>query len=184
MKIDGACHCGYITIEGEADPEKQPRPYPPLAKAPRAPVPRNGPGPRYAAKIPRTPGPPQNPPPKGAIPPAGPSPRCGSPTYSTSPGEGTQPSYMVRVGILRQRDQFIPETAELVPLGAAVGDGARRAPQEREAGLNALQAARTARARRGSRPGPSYCCRRIRRSERTGSRLASPASCRARRSPS
>ena len=22
MKINGACHCGYITIEGEADPEK------------------------------------------------------------------------------------------------------------------------------------------------------------------
>ena len=22
MKIDGACHCGAITIEGEADPEK------------------------------------------------------------------------------------------------------------------------------------------------------------------
>jgi Glutathione-dependent formaldehyde-activating enzyme len=22
MKIDGACHCGYITVEGEADPEK------------------------------------------------------------------------------------------------------------------------------------------------------------------
>ena len=22
MKIDGACHCGYITIEGEADPQK------------------------------------------------------------------------------------------------------------------------------------------------------------------
>ena len=22
MKIDGACHCGYITIAGEADPEK------------------------------------------------------------------------------------------------------------------------------------------------------------------
>ena len=22
MKIDGACHCGTITIEGEADPEK------------------------------------------------------------------------------------------------------------------------------------------------------------------
>jgi hypothetical protein len=22
MKIDGACHCGYIRIEGEADPEK------------------------------------------------------------------------------------------------------------------------------------------------------------------
>src|ERR1700761_551561 len=22
MKVDGACHCGFITIEGEADPEK------------------------------------------------------------------------------------------------------------------------------------------------------------------
>ena len=22
MKIDGSCHCGYIKIEGEADPEK------------------------------------------------------------------------------------------------------------------------------------------------------------------
>ena len=22
MKIDGACHCGYLRIEGEADPEK------------------------------------------------------------------------------------------------------------------------------------------------------------------
>ena len=22
MKVNGACHCGYITFEGEADPEK------------------------------------------------------------------------------------------------------------------------------------------------------------------
>ncbi len=22
MRIDGACHCGFITIEGEVDPEK------------------------------------------------------------------------------------------------------------------------------------------------------------------
>ena len=35
-------------------------------------------------------------------------PRCGSPIYSTTPGDGPQPSYMVRVGILRQRDQFVP----------------------------------------------------------------------------
>jgi hypothetical protein len=26
MKIDGACHCGYIRVEGEADPEKTPVP--------------------------------------------------------------------------------------------------------------------------------------------------------------
>src|SRR5262249_11238153 len=36
-------------------------------------------------------------------------PRCGSPIYSTTPGEGQQPSYMVRVGILRQRAQFVPK---------------------------------------------------------------------------
>jgi hypothetical protein len=35
-------------------------------------------------------------------------PRCGSPIYSTSPGEGQQASYMVRVGILRQRRDFAP----------------------------------------------------------------------------
>ena len=36
-------------------------------------------------------------------------PRCGSPIYSTSPGEGTQAAYMVRVGILRQRRDFLPK---------------------------------------------------------------------------
>ena len=36
-------------------------------------------------------------------------PRCGSPIYSTTPGEGPQASYMLRVGILRQRDQFVPK---------------------------------------------------------------------------
>ena len=35
-------------------------------------------------------------------------PRCGSPIYSTSLGEGQQASYMVRVGILRQREAFVP----------------------------------------------------------------------------
>jgi hypothetical protein len=35
-------------------------------------------------------------------------PTCGSPIYSTTPGDGVQPSYTVRVGILRQRDQLIP----------------------------------------------------------------------------
>ena len=36
-------------------------------------------------------------------------PTCGSPLYATSPGEGVQPLYMLRVGILRQRDQFTPK---------------------------------------------------------------------------
>jgi Glutathione-dependent formaldehyde-activating enzyme len=35
-------------------------------------------------------------------------PRCGAPIYSTTPGDGPQPSYTVRVGILRQRKEFTP----------------------------------------------------------------------------
>ena len=35
--------------------------------------------------------------------------RCGTPLYSTTPGDGVQPSYTVRVGMLRQRDQLIPK---------------------------------------------------------------------------
>jgi hypothetical protein len=34
---------------------------------------------------------------------------CGSPVYSTTPGEGVQPIYMLRVGTLRQRDQLTPQ---------------------------------------------------------------------------
>jgi hypothetical protein len=34
--------------------------------------------------------------------------KCGSPIYSTTVGDGVQPSYTLRVGILRQRDQFVP----------------------------------------------------------------------------
>jgi hypothetical protein len=35
-------------------------------------------------------------------------PQCGSPIYSTTPGEGPQEWYVVRVGILRQRDRLMP----------------------------------------------------------------------------
>jgi hypothetical protein len=34
--------------------------------------------------------------------------KCASPIYSTTVGDGVQPSYTLRVGILRQRDQFTP----------------------------------------------------------------------------
>jgi hypothetical protein len=33
---------------------------------------------------------------------------CGSPIYSTTVGDGVQPSYTLRVGILRQRAEFTP----------------------------------------------------------------------------
>jgi len=35
--------------------------------------------------------------------------KCGSPIYSTTLGDGVQPTYMLRVGILRQRDQLTPQ---------------------------------------------------------------------------
>ena len=34
---------------------------------------------------------------------------CGTHIYSTTQGDGLQPSYTVRVGILKQRDQLVPQ---------------------------------------------------------------------------
>jgi hypothetical protein len=110
MRIDGACHCGFITIEGEADPER--------AQICHCTDCQSGTGSAFRVSIPV---------PGAAFKMTGqPSlylkttadsgkprlqafcPKCGSPIYSTTPGEGMQPSYMVRVGILRQRQQLIP----------------------------------------------------------------------------
>jgi hypothetical protein len=110
MRIDGACHCGFITIEGEADPER--------AQICHCTDCQTGTGSAFRVSIPV---------PGAAFKMTGqPSlylkttadsgkprlqafcPKCGSPIYSTTPGDGMQPSYMVRVGILRQRQQLIP----------------------------------------------------------------------------
>jgi hypothetical protein len=110
MKIDGACHCGAITIEGEADPEKTQichctdcQSGTGSAFRVSTPVPGNtfkmtGQPAIYVkmtadSGIPRV----------QAF-----CPKCGSPIYSTTLGDGQQASYMVRVGILRQRDQLTP----------------------------------------------------------------------------
>jgi hypothetical protein len=110
MKIDGACHCGYISVEGEADPEKTT-----VCHCTDCQV---GTGSAFRVNVPvpgttfRITGQPAtylkttaesgNPRLQAFCP------RCGSPIYSTSPGEGQQASYMVRVGILRQRRDFVP----------------------------------------------------------------------------
>jgi hypothetical protein len=110
MRIDGACHCGFIRIEGEADPEK--------TQICHCTDCQTGTGSAFRVSIPV---------PGATFKMTGqPSlyvkttadsgrprvqafcPRCGSPIYSTTPGEGVQASYTVRVGILRQRDQLIP----------------------------------------------------------------------------
>ena len=111
MKIDGACHCGYITIEAEADPDK--------TTVCHCTDCQTGTGSAFRVSIPvpgatfkmsgqptsyvKTTAESGNPRVQAFCP------RCGSPIYSTSPGDGPQPSYMVRVGILRQRDQFVPK---------------------------------------------------------------------------
>ena len=110
MKIDGACHCGFITIEGEADPDK--------VQICHCTDCQTGTGSAFRVSIPvpgasfKMKGEPTNyvkttadsgRPRVQAF-----CPQCGSPIYSTSPGDGQQASYMVRVGILRQSRDFVP----------------------------------------------------------------------------
>lgn len=111
MKITGACHCGAITIEAEADPQKTA-----ICHCTDC---QTGTGSAFRVSVPvpgatlkltgqpatylKTTADSGNPRLQAFCP------RCGTPIYSTSPGEGVQPSYMVRVGILHQRDQFVPK---------------------------------------------------------------------------
>lgn len=110
MRIDGSCQCGFITIEGEADPEKTQICH--CADC------QTGTGSAFRVSVPvpgttfRMTGQPSlyvktsadsGRPRVQAF-----CPRCGSPIYSTTPGDGVQPSYTVRVGILRQRDRLVP----------------------------------------------------------------------------
>jgi hypothetical protein len=111
MKVTGACHCGAITIEGEADPEKVNICHctdcqTGTGSAFRVSVLVRGRDFKMTGK------------PKDYLKLTADSgtPRiqafcaeCGSPIYSTSPGEGVQEAYRVRVGILRQRKKFVPK---------------------------------------------------------------------------
>ena len=110
MKIDGGCSCGAIKIEGEADPEKTQvchctdcQTSTGTAFRVSIPVPGNtfkmtG-KPNIYVKTTADSGKPRVQAFCGT---------CASPIYSTTLGEGVQPSYTVRVGILRQRDQLTP----------------------------------------------------------------------------
>ena len=112
MKIHGSCHCGFIKFEAEADPEKVTMCHctdcqTSTGTAFRTNVPVDGKTFRMIAGEPtiyiKTTAESGNPRVQAFCP------RCGTPIYSTTPGEGPQPSYTVRVGILRQRDQFVPK---------------------------------------------------------------------------
>jgi hypothetical protein len=110
MKIDGACHCGFITIEGEADPEKVAICHcsdcqTSTGTAFRISIPVPGASfkmtgqPTTYLKTTADSGNPR----LQAF-----CPRCGTSIYSTTPGDGVQPSYTVRVGMLRQRVELPP----------------------------------------------------------------------------
>ena len=111
MKVDGACHCGAIRIEGEIDPDKVAICHctdcqTSTGTAFRISVPVPGASfkmsgqPSTYLKTTADSGKPRVQAFCGT---------CGSPIYSTTPGEGVQPSYTVRVGLLRQRDRLPPK---------------------------------------------------------------------------
>ena len=110
MKVDGACACGAIKIEAEADPEKTQICHctdcqTATGTAFRVSIPVPGTSlkvvgqPAVYVKTTADSGKPRAQAFCGT---------CGSPIYSTTPGAGVQQSYMLRVGILRQRDQIVP----------------------------------------------------------------------------
>jgi hypothetical protein len=112
MRIDGSCQCGHIAFEGEADPEQawichctDCQAGTGTAFRVNVRVPGDGfkllsGAPTIYIKTTAESGTPR----AQAF-----CPKCGSPIYSTTPGDGPKPSYTVRIGILRQRDQFVPK---------------------------------------------------------------------------
>ncbi len=115
MKIDGSCHCGYVTIEAEADPETtticnctdcQTMSGAPLRAVisthPGSFVLRSGQPTEYRKTAD-----------SGAVRPQGFCPRCGTAIYSTSDG-GDPKVYNIRVGVLRQRNDLMPRRQAFV----------------------------------------------------------------------
>jgi hypothetical protein len=110
MKIDGGCHCGFITYEGEADPDKASICHCTdcqklSGSAYRTVVPVSGETlkmkgePTIYLKTAESGNKRQQ-----AF-----CPRCGSPIYSAPPGDGPK-MYFIRLGTVRQRDQIVPKT--------------------------------------------------------------------------
>ena len=109
MRIDGGCHCAFITYQGEADPEKvgvchctdcQAL----IGTAFRVAVPVDGATFKMSGQ------------PTIYVKAADSGnkreqafcPRCGSPIYATSPGPGPK-TYSIRAGTIRQRQELPPK---------------------------------------------------------------------------
>jgi hypothetical protein len=112
MKIHASCSCGFITFEAEADPEKVAICHctdcqTSTGTAFRTNVPVAGNTFKLLSGTPsiyiKTTAESGNPRAQAFCP------RCGTPVYSTTPGDGPKAAYMVRIGILRERDQLAPK---------------------------------------------------------------------------
>jgi hypothetical protein len=110
MKIDGRCHCGYITFEADADPDKamichcadcqsfSGSAFRTIARVADGTFRILSGEPTVYVKTAES----------GAKRAQAFCPRCGSPIYATGVGDGPK-TYSVRLGTVRQRDQFVPK---------------------------------------------------------------------------
>ena len=110
MKIDGSCHCGFLTYEGETDPERvlichctDCQSLSGTAFRTLAPVGSDSfrflsGEPTIYVKMAES----------GNKRELAFCPKCGSSIYSTATGEGPH-DFVVRVGTVRQRDQLVPK---------------------------------------------------------------------------
>ena len=112
MKIHGSCTCGFVTFEAEADPEKVSICHctdcqSSTGTAFRISVPVPGSTFRMLSGTPtiyvKTTADSGNPRAQAFCP------TCGSHVYSTTPGDAPKDAYVVRVGVLRERDQLAPK---------------------------------------------------------------------------
>ena len=110
MKIDGACHCGYITYEAEIDPERvvvchctdcqvmSGSAFRTIAFAREGTFKVLSGEPKIYVKIGGS----------GAERPQSFCPECGTPIYGTS-AEAEPKTYGLRMGSIRQRDTLVPK---------------------------------------------------------------------------
>jgi hypothetical protein len=111
MKIDGGCHCGYVTFEAEVDPDKTAVCHCTdcqklSGSAFRTVVRSQTDGLRILSGEPTVYV--KNTADSGAKRAQAFCPRCGSPIYATSVDDGPK-VYGIRLGTVRQRDQLVPK---------------------------------------------------------------------------
>jgi hypothetical protein len=109
MKIDGSCHCGYVTFEAEADPETTTicncTDCQTMSGAPLRAVITTRPG--TFLLISGKPTEYRKTSDNGVVRPQAFCPQCGTAIYSTTVGDDPK-AYNVRLGVLRQRYELIP----------------------------------------------------------------------------